>query len=80
MFRVQKRNSASPRSSGIGAGLGVSRGLDAPRMSCRCASEALIGHQRRWIPNFQYSSGNKNVVARRSASVMTQNFVPLLIV
>ena len=32
------------------------------------------------IPNLQYSSGNKNVVALRSASVMTQNFVPLLIV
>ena len=32
------------------------------------------------IPNFQYSSGNKNVVALRSASVMTQNLVPLLIV
>ena len=43
-------------------------------------SHLILSAPAKVIPHFQYSSGNKNVVALRSASVMTQNFVPLLIV
>jgi hypothetical protein len=63
-----------------GRATGWAKALDEPINVPTCGVSRKKGVASEGDPRgFQYSSGNKKVVALRSASVMIQNFVPLLI-